>query len=974
MKINSHLQIGVKHRVFTFLTTTFFLLITWQANSQYITETLAPTSIVQEGLALEQASDGRIFIAERAGTVKVYQNNTISTVFTVTTTTNNEQGLLGLTLHPNFSTNGYIYVFYTIVEGTIIRHRIERVQINNANQEVGRQEILLLEPINGGFHNGGDLKFFNGYLYITVGDSQQNTNSQDLDTYKGKILRITENGLPAPGNPFYGSGSIQRQSIWVYGFRNPWRLVANPVANKLFVLDVGTSWEEINEISNPTIRNYAWGHPQGGDGVQTETNLFTNPIFTYATGSIGSALTNGVLYNPTTIRYPNLQDKFIIKDFVRADIRSFDPSVANPVSTVFYTAPQQYALGMMLGIDGYIYYCSYGNNGALIKLDYITTNAPTIVNQPLSQTIMETNPVTFSVSASGVSLTYQWQFNNDNIPNATDPSYTIPSVGFGNEGNYKVIVTNPAGSITSAIATLTVTPFTNAPQVQITAPLPTLTWNADDIINFAATANDIEDGVLPASAYSWDIDLFHEDVPGAGHSHPGASPNGVVSGNFLASNQGEKTPNVWYRFTVTVTDSNGLTATDYVDVYPNLVDVTVTSAPALLNLELNQKAVTAPATRPVVANANLQTLNAPTPQYVGNIRYDFNYWSQGGAVNQTFQAPASGTITYTAFYTETVLPSGPYQGTIAQIPGIIEAENYDVGPSAYFDSNGGGDTAYRPGDGVGTEVCNEGGYNISYVATNEWLKYTANVNLAGPYDILFRISTPYNNKTLRLEVDGVNVTGSIAIPNTGGFQAWQTVTVPNMNLTAGVHVLRLFFETADINCNKLEFVFRGTMLAPVADYEVDMTTGCVQEAATFTSVSIGTIDTYDWDFGNDANPATATGIGPHAVTYATTGTKAISLTVTNATGSNTKTTSFVVNNCNLGLEDVNASSTKIIAYPNPSSGVLHLTKEVEWTVYNSQGVTITKGSGNEINLSSFAAGIYFVKTDQSSKAIPIIKQ
>lgn len=255
----------------------------------------------------------------------------------MTTVTDNEQGLLGLTLHPNFATNGYVYVFYSINDANVIRHRIERVKIDTNNQVVSRQEILLLEPIGGGFHNGGDLKFFNGYLYVTVGDSQQNTNSQDLDTYKGKILRLTEDGQPAPGNPYYGSGSVQRQSIWVYGFRNPWRLVANETANKLFVLDVGTSWEEVNEISNPTIRNYAWGHPQGGDGKQTETNLFTNPIFTYATGSIGNALTNGLLYNPTISRYPNLQGKFIIKDFVRTEIRSFDPNIADPVSTVFLT-------------------------------------------------------------------------------------------------------------------------------------------------------------------------------------------------------------------------------------------------------------------------------------------------------------------------------------------------------------------------------------------------------------------------------------------------------------------------------------------------------------------------------------------------------------------------------------------------------------------------------------------------------------
>jgi len=955
-----------------FLLFALFLMNTWHANSQYITQNLTPDAIIREGLSLEQASDGRIFIAERGGTVKVYQNNVVSTVFTVTTVTDNEQGLLGLTLHPDFATNGFIYVFYSINDGTVIRHRIERVKINNANQEISRQEILLLEPIGGGFHNGGDLKFFNGFLYVTVGDSQQNTNSQNLDTYKGKILRITEDGQPAPGNPFYGSGSVQRQSIWVYGFRNPWRLVPNTVANKLFVLDVGTSWEEVNEISNPAMRNYAWGHPQGGDGMQTETNQFTNPIFTYATGSIGNALTNGVLYNPATSRYPNLQGKFIIKDYVRNAIRSFDPTVANPVSTVVYEAPQQYALGMMLGNDGYIYYCSYGNTGDLIKLDYIETASPTIVNHPLSQTIMETYPVTFSVTASGVGQNYQWQFNNANIAGATLSSYTIPAATMANAGAYKVIVSNTAGTVTSNAAILTVVPFSNAPQVQIVSPLPTLTWNADDVVHFEATATDVEDGILPASAFSWSIDLFHEDVPGSGHSHPGASPQGVKTGNFTASNQGEKTPNVWYRFTVTVTDSNGLTATNFVDIDPNLVNVTATSSPVLLNLEFNQKPVVAPATRQVVANANLQTLNAPTPQYVGNVRYDFANWSQGGTANQNFQAPATGTATYTAFYNATTLPTAPYEGTIAQIPGTIEAENYDIGPSAYFDSNGGGDAQYRPGDGVGTEACSEGGYNIAYVARNEWLKYTAQVNATGNYDIKLRISTPYDARVLHLEVDGINVTGPVSIQNTTGFQAWQTTTVSNIALTQGVHIITLYFDQADINVNKIDFLLEGNA-APIADFEVNPQMGCINTAVTFTSVSLGTIDNYLWNFGDGALPATATGIGPHSIIYSSEGTKEVSLTVENTNGSNIKDISYMVHDCDLGVEIPDALS-KIKVFPNPSAGLFNLSRDLEWTVFSSLGIKIKNGSGNLIDISEYASGIYFIRTSESNKAMNIIKQ
>jgi len=972
--MRKNLPFNIKKRLFNYFLSIFALLLSLQSYSQYITQNLAPTAVIKEGLALEQSFDGRIFIAERGGIVKVFQNNAVSTVFTVTTVTDSEQGLLGLTLHPNFTTNGYIYVFYAINDGGVIRHRIERVKIDNANQVVSRQEILLLEPISGGFHNGGDLKFFNGFLYVTVGDSQQNTNSQDLDTYKGKILRLTEDGLPAPGNPYYGTGSVQRQSIWVYGFRNPWRLVANTTANKLFVLDVGTSWEEVNEISNPAIRNYAWGHPQGGDGKQTETNLFTNPIFTYATGSIGNALTNGLLYNPATPRYPDLQGKFIIKDFLRNAIRSFDPNIPDPVSTEFYTAPHQQALGMMLGNDGYIYYCAYGNNGSLIKLDYIETAAPTIVNHPVSQSIMQTTPVTFTVSASGVGLSYQWQFNNVNISGANAASYTISNVTTANAGAYRVIVSNTAGNVTSNPATLTVTPFSNAPTVTIVSPLPTLKWNADDVVHFEATATDIEDGTLPASAFSWNIDLFHEDIPGAGHSHPGASPQGVKSGDFTASNQGEKTPNVWYRFTVKVTDSNGLTASTFVDIKPNLVDVTVTSSPALLALEFNQKPVTAPSTKQVVANASLQTLNAPTPQYIGNIRYDFDHWDHGGAANQTFKAPVTGTAVYTAVYTATTLPNAPYLGTIAQIPGIIEAENYDVGPSAYFDNNGGGDTAYRAGDGVGTEACSEGGFNLAYVAKNEWLKYTARVNTTGNYNINLRVASPYNTRKLHLEVDGVNVTGTVNIPNTTGFQAWQTVTIPNIPLTQGARVITLFFEEGDINVNKMEFVLTGSTTAPIADFEVNTQMGCLNTAVTFTSVSVGTVDNYVWNFGENATPATATGIGPHSVIYSTEGTKTVSLTVSNTIGNNKKEIAYMVHNCSLGVENPNGESNKIIVFPNPSTGIFHLSKELEWTVYSPLGTKVKQGKGNLISISEYPTGIYFVKTNAASKAISISKQ
>ncbi len=953
---------------FLWLAVCCMLLASTRTHAQYITEDLTPTTVIREGLSLAQAPDGRIFIAERAGVVKVYQNGTVSTVFSVTTTTDSEQGLLGLTLHPNFASNGYIYVFYTRADK--FNHIIERVQINGNNQEVGRQQILTLDPIQGGFHNGGDLQFFNGFLFITTGDSQNNANSQDLTNYRGKILRVTESGQPAPGNPFYGSGTVQRQSIWAYGFRNPFRLVPNARANKLFVLDVGTSWEEINDITNPApLYNYGWGHPQGGDGIQTETNLFVNPIFTYGTGSIGNALTNGLLYNPTVSRYPGeLTNKFIIKDYVRNEMRVFDPTQTNPTSTIFYTSPHRSALGMMLGNDGYIYYCDYGTNGNLIRLKYGEGQAPQVINHPVSQTIVEGSPVTFGVDVSGQEpFTYQWQYNNANINGANARTYTIPAVTMQQAGNYRCVITNSVNTTTSNNAVLTVREFNNRPNVQITAPITSLTWDADDNIFFAATATDVEDGVLPASAFSWSIDLFHEDVPGAGHSHPGASPQGVRSGNFVAGNQGEKTPNVWYRFLVTVTDSDGLTDTAYVDVHPNLITVTATTVPAILQIELNQKPGTAPLTQRVVVNADLQVLNAPTPQFIGNTRYDFDHWDHGGAANQLFRAPDQD-VTYTAHYTATDVTQRPYLGVVGQIPGRIEAEHYDEGTGAYFDINQGGDGGFRAGDGVGTEGSSEGGYNIGWVVDGEWLEYTTNVNQAGNYTIGFRVASQADARKLHLEVDGVNVTGSVNIPNTGGFQTWQTVTVSNIQLTTGSHIIRVHFEANDINFDYLDFTYDGDAnTAPIADFEASTQTVCLGGSVTYTSVSLGQITGYAWNFGAGATPATATGVGPHTVTYATTSTagpRTIQLVVTNAAGSNTKTATIQATSCT-SVQTPFGGSPAIIpgrveaeAYDQDGEGIAYhdLSTGNAGGAFRNDDVDIQGAAGSNFNIGWVEAG------------------
>src|SRR5262249_2368245 len=143
-----------------------------------------------------------------------------------------------------------------------------------------------------------------------------------------------------------------------------------------------------------------------------------------------------------------------------------------------------------------------------------------------------------------------------------------------------------------------------------------------------------------------------------------------------------------------------------------------------------------------------------------------------------------------------VAVGGPFGGTPAAVPGKIEAENFDTGGEgvAFHDvdtANQGG--AYRPGEAVDLQATTDtgGGFNVGWIQPGEWLAYTVNVTAAGAYDLALRVSNPRAGGKLHVEVDGVNVTGSLSVPNTGGWQTWRTITRAGINLTAGQHVVKV---------------------------------------------------------------------------------------------------------------------------------------------------------------------------------------
>jgi hypothetical protein len=168
-------------------------------------------------------------------------------------------------------------------------------------------------------------------------------------------------------------------------------------------------------------------------------------------------------------------------------------------------------------------------------------------------------------------------------------------------------------------------------------------------------------------------------------------------------------------------------------------------------------------------------------------------------------------LNYVTFKLTKELKQEPFHGTAHAIPGRIEAEHYDLGGEglAYHEANTNGNQggATLRNDEVDIETTQDigGGYNIAYIMAGEWLEYTVNVTSDGIYDLDLRMAADGDGKTMHIELDGIDITGAINVPNTGGWQTWQTVTLNGINLTAGEHVMRIVFETDYMNLNYVEF-------------------------------------------------------------------------------------------------------------------------------------------------------------------------
>jgi glucose/arabinose dehydrogenase len=615
------------------------------------TETLVASGL-SSPTAMAFAPDGRLFVCQQGGQLRVIKNGALLAMpfVTLTVSSSGERGLLGVTFDPDFANNPFVYVYYT-ASTPAIHNRVSRFTANGDVAVPGSETILLeLNNLSGATdHNGGALHFGpDGKLYIAVGENATPSNAQTLTNLLGKILRINADGSIPTDNPFVNQATGVNRTIWALGLRNPFTFAFQPGTGRMFINDVGqATWEEVND--GIAGSNYGWPDSEG----PTTTAGHRGPFFFYGHGSSGTtgcAITGGAFYDPGTSQFPpEYEGQYFFADFCSGWIRRLD--VPGVTATGFATGVSS-PVDVRVSSDGSLYYLARGS-GSVFRVDYTADQVPRVTTHPSDQTVPVGGSATFSVTASGTApLQYQWQRTGVDIPGATGTSYTLANVSLGDDGaTFGAVVSNSFGTATSNTATLHVT-TNNPPTATITSPPNNTFYTAGDTINYAGTGTDPEQGMLPPSAFTWQVD-FHHDT----HTHPFVPPtSGAASGSFVIPTTGETAANVWYRIHLTVRDAGGLPHSTFSDVVPRKATITLATSPSGLQLTLDGQPLVAPQSVQGVVGIQ-RTLGALSPQTVDGTTYEFDSWSDAGAATHTIATPSSDT-TYTANFRVSTVPLG----------------------------------------------------------------------------------------------------------------------------------------------------------------------------------------------------------------------------------------------------------------------------------------------------------------------------
>lgn len=678
------------------------------------------SAVVADGLtvpvAIQFGPEGRIYVAEKFGAIKVIgEGGAVTTFGSLAVNGDFEQGLLGMVLDPDFGTNGYIYVAYTRPDGDF--NRVSRITADPANpltMLAGSEKVLLDGmPSPTGIHEMGELQIGrDGKLYVAVGDGAiDSQTSGRLDTLSGKILRINLDGSVPEDNPFVGQSGA-RPEIWAYGVRNPFSSSVQPSTGRHFFGDVGQDdWEEINELVKGG--NYGWTQCEGR--CQPARTGYVDPVYQYSHHSgevVGRSVTGGAWYE-SGMYPPEFDGDYLFADYTSGWIKSLDPATGQ-VQGVLSDTPG--IVNLEVGPDGLLYYARIDvttGTGSINKLLHgapppapggdelkvYAAGSPAGGVGPTMEILVDDVVVATHSDVRGDYGARQFveyvhvdagtltpdrvtiRFTNDAVIGGEDRNLHVDRIVIGGrtyESESPDTFTTGSWSADTGCEpghkqseTLSCGGYfryasgaeaDRKPAASIETPVAETHYSGGQVIDFSGTGTDAEDGTLAAERLSWNV-VFHHDT----HAHPFLSFPETDRGSFAIPTSGETSADTFYRLNLTATDSAGQTTTVSRDIFPNVVRLTLDTDVAGLGLELDGQPKQAPHVFDAVVGMT-RVIGAPAEQTLDGQTYDFVSWSDGGSASHTISTPAEAT-TYRATYEprgESSVPPAP-AGTVVKV-------------------------------------------------------------------------------------------------------------------------------------------------------------------------------------------------------------------------------------------------------------------------------------------------------------------
>ncbi len=560
-------------------------------DSGFVAETVT-TLPVFKPVGLTFAPDGRIFIWQENGIVRIFKNGVLLPTPFINlgnrVNTVNDRGLLGLALDPNFATNGYVYLLYTYedagnpLSGAPKTSRLTRVQADPANPDVAlsNSETVILGTIGTGpcsnypagadcipadsdSHTIGTLRFApDGKLFVGNGDGSSYSatdvralRAQDLNSYSGKILRINKDGTAPGDNPFDDGTNSIRSKVYSYGLRNPYRFSLHPVSGEVYIGDVGwNDWEEVNRgrganFGWPCYEGHGWQidyYEQFAPCRLLTTGEVTPPLYTYDHGE-GNSIIGGAFYNAT--HYPvQYRGNYFFADYGGKFIRrmTLDAS-GNMLGVQTFATNVTDPVSLELGPDGALYYISL-STGQVRRIKFSgpvakASATPLSGYSPLNVSFSSAG----SLDPTGGAITYLWDFGDGATSTLPNPSHTYTS---SSVRNFNATLTVTDSQTRTAIDRVNITIGSLPPTANIVSPANGTSVRAGDVVSYQGSGTD-PDQMLPASALQWTVLLHHNN-----HVHPYSTASGPT-GSFTVEEHGQG--NYSYEIVLTVTDSSGLT-------------------------------------------------------------------------------------------------------------------------------------------------------------------------------------------------------------------------------------------------------------------------------------------------------------------------------------------------------------------------------------------------------------------------------